>query len=79
MMTPVVAFRTGSILTHFGNTPHLIPGFAQRNPHDISILHHRLSIGYADIVNGKAKPLQAWTGCESSRSLRFTDFKTIGT
>jgi hypothetical protein len=28
---------------------------------------------------GKAIPLQAWTGPEGSRRLRFTDFKTIGT
>jgi hypothetical protein len=29
--------------------------------------------------NGKAIPLQAWTGPEGSRSLRLPDFKTIGT
>jgi hypothetical protein len=28
---------------------------------------------------GKAIPLQAWTGPESSRRLRFPDFKTLGT
>jgi hypothetical protein len=28
---------------------------------------------------GKAIPLQAWTGPEGSRKLRFPDFKTIGT
>jgi len=27
----------------------------------------------------KAIPLQAWTGPEGSRKLRFPDFKTIGT
>jgi hypothetical protein len=31
------------------------------------------------IVIGKANPLQAWTGPEGSRRLRFPDFKTIGT
>ena len=30
-------------------------------------------------VKGKAVPLQAWTGPESTRRLRFPDFKTIGT
>jgi hypothetical protein len=30
-------------------------------------------------VKGKAVPLQPWTGPEGSRSLRLTDFKTIGT
>jgi hypothetical protein len=30
-------------------------------------------------VNGKAIPLQALTGPEGSRRLRFPDFKTIGT
>jgi hypothetical protein len=61
------------------NPLHLIPGLAQRNLLDISSLHHRLSIGHRDRVNGKANPLQAWTGFESSRSLGFADFKTIGT
>jgi hypothetical protein len=28
---------------------------------------------------GKAIPLQAWTGPENSKRLRLTDFKTIGT
>jgi len=28
---------------------------------------------------GKAIPIQAWTGPEGSRTLRFPDFKTIGT
>jgi hypothetical protein len=28
---------------------------------------------------GKAIPLEAWTGPESSRRLKFPDFKTIGT
>jgi len=28
---------------------------------------------------GKAIPLQAWTGPESSRRLRLPDFKTFGT
>ena len=30
-------------------------------------------------VNGKTTPLQAWTGPEGSRKLRFPDFKTVGT
>jgi len=30
------------------------------------------------MVKGKAIPLQAWTGPESCRSLRLSDFKTIG-
>jgi len=29
--------------------------------------------------NGKAIPLQAWTGPEGSRRSRLPDFKTIGT
>ena len=29
--------------------------------------------------NGKAIPLQAWTGPEGSSRLRLPDFKTIGT
>jgi hypothetical protein len=32
-----------------------------------------------DIINGKAIPLQAWTGPEGSKRLRLLDFKTIGT
>jgi hypothetical protein len=30
-------------------------------------------------VNGKAIPLQVWTGPEGSRKLRLPDFKIIGT
>jgi hypothetical protein len=30
-------------------------------------------------TKGKAIPLQAWTGPEGSRRLRFQDFKKIGT
>jgi len=30
-------------------------------------------------IKGKAIPLQAWTGPEGSRRLRFPDFRTIGT
>jgi len=30
-------------------------------------------------VDGKAIPLQVWTGSEGSRRLRLPDFKTIGT
>jgi len=32
-----------------------------------------------DKGKGKAVPLQAWTGAEVYRRLRFPDFKTIGT
>jgi hypothetical protein len=31
------------------------------------------------LQKGKAIPLQAWTGPEGSRTLKFPDFKTIGT
>ena len=31
------------------------------------------------LVKGKAIPLQAWTGPDGSRRMRFPDFKTIGT
>jgi hypothetical protein len=47
-----------------------------------TILYHaayvRL-IGYDRQSKGKTIPLQAWTGPEGSRSLRFPDIKTIGT
>jgi hypothetical protein len=47
----------------------------------------RIVTPYRDSVDGtrgsvnkdKAIPLQAWTGPEGSRRLRFPDFKTIGT
>ena len=32
-----------------------------------------------DSVNGKAIPLQAWTGPEGSRRMRLPDFKAVGT
>jgi len=33
----------------------------------------------ARVKNGKAIPLQTWTGPEDSKRLRLPDFKTIGT
>jgi hypothetical protein len=42
----------------------------------VTVLHYFI---IAVIVKGKAIPLQALTGPEGSRSLRLTDFKTIGT
>jgi hypothetical protein len=36
-------------------------------------------ISHTVMVKGKASPLQAWTGSESSRSMRLPDFKTIST
>ena len=38
-----------------------------------------LSIRPNTTYNGKATPLQAWTGPEGSSRLRLPDFKTIGT
>jgi len=34
---------------------------------------------YKTVKEGKAIPLQAWTGPEGSRRLRLPDFKTIRT
>jgi len=34
---------------------------------------------YVDKGKGNAIPLQAWTGPEGSRMMRFPDFKTIDT
>jgi hypothetical protein len=31
------------------------------------------------LITKKAIPLQAWTGPEGSRRLRYPDFKTVGT
>jgi hypothetical protein len=35
--------------------------------------------GMAATNKGKTIPLQAWTGPEGSRRLRFSDFKTVDT
>jgi len=42
-------------------------------------LKHSYAFIACERVKGKAIPLQAWIGPEGSRSLRFPDFKTIGT
>ena len=58
----------------------LIPRFSQElgfNPSPLAQSensHIKYSKG-----KGKAIPLQAWTGPDGSRRLRFPDFKTIGT
>ena len=53
---------------------HIWPVYSSYN------LHIIVSVS-KDKVKGKSKafPLQAWTGPEGSRRLRFPDFKTIGT
>jgi len=38
-----------------------------------------VKLQHTQIKQGKAVPLQAWTGPEDSRRLRLPDFKTIGT
>jgi hypothetical protein len=38
-----------------------------------------IQLNYRSKGKGKAIPLEAWTGPEVSRSLRFPDFITIGT
>jgi len=42
-------------------------------------VHVNVTVYYYVSVKGKAISLQAWTGPEGSRRLRFPDFKTIGT
>jgi len=46
-------------------------------------LIHRRDVNQVPLKDDKGKdkviPLQAWTGPEGSRRLRFPDFKTIGT
>ena len=39
----------------------------------------KLVIKSTEKKKGKAIPLQAWTGPEVSRRLRFPEFKTVGT
>jgi len=62
-------------------------------PYLNNFLHHTIqpeagtSVGWNDhknftydsVVKGKAVPLQAWTGPEGSRKLRFPDFRDNGT
>jgi len=55
-----------------------IPGRGKRSAS--SLKHpYRLYSPSSKVREGKAIPLQAWTGPEGSRRLRLPDFKTIGT
>jgi hypothetical protein len=54
------------------------PKHVERFPDKINYVTLHL-VGYKDKGKGKAIPLQAWTGPEGSRKLRFPDFKIIGT
>jgi len=45
--------------------------------HSKFVFYHRHTVIL--YCQGKAIPLQAWTGPEDSRSLRLPDFKTFGT
>jgi hypothetical protein len=42
-------------------------------------VHYKPHKIYSNAVKIKAIPLQTWTGPEVSRTLRFPDFKIIGT
>ena len=55
----------------------------EQRPERTTMLHHTYTVCLLTLLihadNGKAIPLQAWTGPEGSRRLRLPDFKTIGT
>jgi len=64
------------------------PNYSKRESQSLYTLHNHpvISIlyGFNNLLykvkgKGKAIPLQAWTGPESSRRLRLPDFKTFGT
>jgi len=60
---------------------HLLPYPSRPALSPPILLHHGYwgcSLGGGS-DQGKAIPLQAWTGPEGSRRLRIPDFKTIGT
>jgi len=40
------------------------------------VAYHKIYHGHFLLVKGKAIPLQAWTGPEGSKKLRFPDFVT---
>ena len=44
----------------------------------VSVLLLLLVVVVVVVVKGKATPLQAWTGPEGSRKLRFPDFRDNG-
>ena len=54
---------------------HLAPGKRIWTSSVKELLCHSLHFSYA-IIEGKAVPLQAWSGPEGSRKLRFPDFMT---
>ena len=71
---PVITGATGTISKSFRKYLSNIPG-----NHEVKELQKTAILGTAHIlqkVKGKAVPLQAWTGPEGSRKLRFPDFVT---
>jgi hypothetical protein len=48
--------------------------FDRKHAHSLSVL---AEIWYTSKINGKAIPLQVWTGPEGSRRLRLPDFMTF--
>jgi hypothetical protein len=55
-----------------------LPYLPYVRPHGV-MLRNTLFLILIAVLKGKAIPLQALTGPEGSRRLRFPDFKTIGT
>ena len=49
-----------------------------KTPFVARIIHFTLNVKGKGKGKGKAIPLQAWTGPECSRKLRFPDFKPMG-
>ena len=54
----------------------MVPTFPQKFPYyDVSLNYNQLH-NQSLVKKGKAVPLQAWTGPEGSRKLRFPDYMT---
>jgi hypothetical protein len=69
--------------TNYASLEKLVEIFVKKIPLQLTHAHEQSSGQYSDYSlskgKGKSIPLQAWTGPEGSRSLRFPDFMTIGT
>ena len=80
-----VSFSRKTLLHVFNKSVRYASGMRQKNlpnPSQIPDKHfsdyYVATNGHTDMAStGKAISLQAWTGPEGSRNLRFPDFKTV--
>jgi hypothetical protein len=76
VLKPVPNFKN---LSSFFVMNYNFPLIDRQTDRRTSFVMANIITNFHEICEGKAIPLQTWTGPEDSRSLRLPDSKTVGT